>query len=87
MTTLAAAILALPGLAQSDPFIEKALNEHYPEDAQATADYRNAMANEENMRNAVCHYRPATAEEVARGNDNPDEGFINQRLALLYALS
>ena len=36
------------------------------------------MANEENMRNAVCHYRPATAEEVARGNDNPDEGFINK---------
>ena len=81
MTTLAAAILAgytLPSLAQSDPFIEKVLNEHYPEDAQATADYRNAMANEENMRNAVCHYRPATVEEVARDNDNPDEGFINK---------
>ena len=32
LTTLAAAILAsyaLPGLAQSDPFIEKILNEHY----------------------------------------------------------
>ena len=40
LTTLAAAILAsyaLPGLAQSDPFIEKILNEHYPENAQATA--------------------------------------------------
>lgn len=33
LTTLAAAILAgytLPSLAQSDPFIEKVLNEHYP---------------------------------------------------------
>ncbi len=76
LTTLAAAILAgytLPGLAQSDPFIEKILNEHYPENAAATAEYRHDLV--ENRRregvdkDIVCHYHEITDKALQSDSD------------------
>lgn len=75
LTTLAAAILAshtLPGLAQSDPFIEKILNEHYPENTAATAEYRQDLTEKRRRegvdKNIVCHYHE-TSEEGSSESD------------------
>jgi hypothetical protein len=83
LTTLAAAILAshtLPGLAQSDPFIEKILNEHYPENTAATAEYRQDLTEKRRRegvdKNIVCHY-----------HETSEEGSSESDRLLLHALS
>lgn len=73
LTTLAAAILALPGLTQSDPFIEKILNEHYPKNTAASAEYRHDLV--ENRRregvdkDIVCHYHEITDKALQSDSD------------------
>ena len=63
----------MPGLAQSDPFIEKILNEHYPENTAATAEYRHDLA--ENRRregvdkDIVCHYHEITDKALQSDSD------------------